>query len=211
MTTLTIDTADSAEAIGRAAWAKLCPPRHPFLNADFLSIVERHGTAGARWGWQARHLVARNAEAAVVGLLPLYLKSNSHGEFIHDWNWAAAYRQLGRKYYPKLFSGIPHTPVAGPRLLVADGPDAAAIRRALIDSAIELVAELRLSSWHVALPSAEDAAALDGAGLLASHDVQFQWLDPGYGDFDGYLAAFTADKRRKVKAERPLSFPRRRS
>jgi len=61
------------------------------------------------------------------------LRFNSHGDFIHDWSWAAAYQQMGRAYYPKLLNGLPHTPAAGPRLLVSPGPDAPAIRRALID------------------------------------------------------------------------------
>jgi predicted N-acyltransferase len=107
----------------------------PFLNADFLAIIERHGAAARAWGWTPCHLVASDAGNTIVGLLPLYVKTHSHGDFIYDWSWAAAYRQLGREYYPKLMSCLPHTPVAGPRLLVADGPDAAAIRQALVDGA----------------------------------------------------------------------------
>ena len=38
--------------------------------------------------------------------------------------------------------------------------------------------------------------------MLISHNVQFKWLDNGCGDFDGYLASFAAEKRRKVRAER---------
>lgn len=202
MPKITIAVADSAEAVGREAWDALCPPDDPFLNADFLTALERHGAAGRRWGWRAHHLVATAADRGAVGILPLYLKSNSHGEFIHDWAWASAYRQLGREYYPKLLTGLPHTPAAGQRLLVADGPGAAAIRRALIAAAKEMVAEYDLSSWHVAFPAEDESALLLADGLLVSHDIQFQWSDPGYGDFDGYLAAFSAEKRRKVKAER---------
>jgi len=32
--------------------------------------------------------------------------------------------------------------------------------------------------------------------------VQFHWLAGDYGDFDAYLGTFTAEKRRKVRAER---------
>lgn len=202
MAKIKILAVDSAEAIGQEAWALLAPPRHPFLNAHFLPILERHGAAGRRHGWRAHHLVAEDDTGTVVGILPLYLKSNSHGEFIYDWSWAAAYRQLGRAYYPKLFTGLPHTPATGPRLLVAPGPDGNAIRRALIDSALAVVAEKDLSSWHVAFPAEADSGLLEDVGLLAGSDVQFHWIDPGFGHFDGYLAAFAAEKRRKVKAER---------
>jgi predicted N-acyltransferase len=131
MPNITISTCPAAEAIPQEAWERLCPPDHPFLNADFLTILERHGAAGKPWGWAARHLVARDEEDRIVGLLPLYTKFHSHGDFIHDGSWADAYRQLGRDYYPKLMTGIPHTPAAGPRLLVADGPATDGINRSL--------------------------------------------------------------------------------
>ena len=202
MNRITISTCAAAEAIPRDVWARVCPPGDPFLNADFLAILEHHGAAGRACGWAARHLLANDACGAVLGVLPLYLRANSHGDFIHDWSWASAYQQLGKVYYPKLLSGLPHTPAAGPRLLVAPGADGGAVRRALIDGALALASEYGVSSWHVAFPGADDRAELQQAGLLASHNVQFQWHDQACGDFDGYLASFAADKRRKVRAQR---------
>jgi predicted N-acyltransferase len=199
---LVISSIPAANAVAREAWTRLCPVGHPFLNADFLAIIERHGAAAPAWGWTPRHLVASDERGAVVGLLPLYGKTHSHGDFIYDWAWAAAYRQIGRQYYPKLMSCIPHTPVAGPRILVGQGPDAVAIRQALIDGARTLAIRSGASSWHVALPGDDEIPLLERAGLLLSHDVQFHWEDPGCGDFDGYLATFSAAKRRKVRAER---------
>ena len=202
MTRITVTTHAAAEAIPREVWQAVCPPGDPFLNADFLAILERHGAAGSEYGWVARHLVATDTRGAVLGVLPLYLRSNSHGDFIHDWSWASAYRQLGRVYYPKFLSGLPHTPATGPRLLVAAAADASAVRRALIDGALALTGEYGASSWHVAFPGDDDRAALLDAGLLTSHNVQFHWQDSDFGDFDGYLATFAADKRRKVRAQR---------
>lgn len=202
MSSFSITCHQNADAIPREVWVRLCPPGHPFLNADFLPILERHGAAGRDWGWVARHLVASDEGGAVVGVLPLYVRFNSHGDFIHDWSWASAYQQLGRPYYPKLFSGLPHTPAAGPRLLVVEGGTAPAIRRALINGAQALAMEYEASSWHVAFPGGEDLEALQAAGLLTSHNVQFHWIDNSCGDFDGYLATFAAEKRRKVRAER---------
>ncbi len=199
---ISIRTASAASDIAPAAWARLCPPGHPFLNADFLTIIERHGAAAPASGWTPRHLVASDPQGAILGLLPLYVKTHSHGDFIYDWSWAAAYRQLGRAYYPKLISCVPHTPVAAARLLVADNPQAAVIRQALVDGARALASRYGVSSWHVALPGDEETRLLQSAGLLISHDVQFHWIDPGCGDFDGYLATFSAAKRRKVRAER---------
>lgn len=202
MTALTVTALDSADAISPATWARLSPPGDPFLNANFLKIIERHGIAGPDWGWLAHHLVATDAQDTVVGILPLYLRFNSHGDFIRDWSWADVYQQLGRQYFPKLLSGLPHTPATGRRLLVAEGPQAPIVRRALIDAAQALATKYDASSWHVAFPDDADRETLQAAGMLISHNVQFQWLDRGCGDFDGYLASFSSEKRRKVRAER---------
>lgn len=202
MTTYTVSPCSSAEEIPTTAWDRLAPAGHPFLNADFLRISERHGAAGRPCGWLAQHLLARDAQGRIVGLLPLYLRANSHGDFIHDWAWASAYRESGRAYYPKLTSALPHTPASGPRLLVDTAADEAAVRRALIDAAKALAEAYDVSSWHVAFPAAEEREVLRAAGLLLSHHVQFHWHAGNMQNFDDYLAAFTAEKRRKVRAER---------
>lgn len=177
---ISVSSRSSASAIPGEAWTRLCPAGHPLLNADFLAIVERHGAAAPESGWTARHLAASDESGAVVGLLPLYIKSHSHGDFIYyDWSWAAACRQLGRQYYPKLMSCLPHTPVAGTRILVAEA--SAAIRQALVEAAKALAHRCAASSWHVALATEAKPTGC-GAGLLISRDIQFHWLDPGCGD-----------------------------
>ncbi|MDP3539969.1 MAG: GNAT family N-acetyltransferase [Azonexus sp.] len=202
MTTAAISTVSSARLIERADWENLTPAAHPFLNADFFEILERHETAGPACGWQARHWVAKDSDGAVLGLLPTYIKANSHGDFVRDWSWASAYEQLGKIYYPKLLSALPHTPASGPRLLVKAGEDKLATQHALVETVKAYVSANQLSSWHIALPAADEVDLLQSHGLLVSHDVQFHWRDKGYGDFDGFLAAFPSEKRRKVKAER---------
>jgi uncharacterized protein len=202
MPTISVIDANSAGRIARGDWERLTPADHPFLNRDFFALMEQHETAGPACGWQAHHRVATNADGEIVGLVPTYIKTNSHGDFVRDWSWAAAYQQLGKTYYPKLLSGVPHTPACGPRLLVAPGTDSDRIRSLLIEDTKTLVAEKGFSSWHVALPATDEVELLRSHGLLVSHDVQFHWRDHDYGDFDGYLAAFPSVKRRKVKAER---------
>ena len=51
--------------------------------------------------------------------MPLYLKSHSRGEYVFDHAWADAFERYGLRYYPKLLSAVPFTPVTGPRLLAA--------------------------------------------------------------------------------------------
>ncbi len=202
MSPITVVAVNSAAAIDAADWRRFCPPGDPFLAGDFLAILERHGTAGQECGWSACHLVAKADTGVVLGILPLYLRTNTYGDFTGDWSWENAYRQAGLRYYPKLLSGLPHTPATGPRLLVGPGSVGEAARGALLDAAKNMVAGHGLSSWHVAFPAETEIPALTEAGLLIGAHVQFHWLDRGFGDFDGYLASFNAENRRKVKAQR---------
>jgi predicted N-acyltransferase len=202
MERIRVDVAPSAESIPREAWERLCPAAHPFLNADFFAITERHGAANREWGWRAMHLVARDDAGTVCGVLPLYLKSNGYGDFIHDWAWAGAYERLGKAYYPRLVTGLAHTPATGPRILVGCGVHADEMRSALIAAARQIAGEMGVSSWHVGFPEAHELEALSSVGLLTSVDVQYHWRNEGHADFESYLGSFASVRRRKVRAER---------
>ena len=55
-------------------------------------------------------LVLARHRGRLQGAVPLYLKTNSYGEFIFDWAWADAAHRNGIRYYPKLVAAIPFTP-----------------------------------------------------------------------------------------------------
>ena len=96
MPPISITAVSAAREIESGDWARLSPGQHPFLNADFFGILEDHETAGPACGWLANHLLASGENGAVLGLAPTYVKLNSHGDFVRDWSWAAAYEQLGK-------------------------------------------------------------------------------------------------------------------
>jgi predicted N-acyltransferase len=132
----------------------------------------------------------------------MYRKLHSWGEFVFDFAWAQAHTRSGLPYYPKLIACVPFTPATGPRLLVAPGERAPALRRELLRQALELARAEGLSSFHVLFPEMEQARELIAQGLLLRHDCQFHWHNRGYGDFEQFLAGFTAEKRKKAHRER---------
>ena len=184
------------DAIAPATWDALAGGQ-PFLTHAFLSALHTAGCAIPRTGWKPRYLTAWR-EHALVGALPLYAKAHSYGEYVFDWGWAEAYRRHGRRYYPKLLAAIPFTPVPGPRLLSSE----AAVRRALLEYALDAVRRGAYSSLHVLFPPADEAAEGEALGMIPRRGVQFHWLNEGYRDFTDFLAAFSHDKRKKVKQER---------
>ena len=90
---------------------------NPFISHDFLSSLEDSFSVGGRTGWQPRHLLAEDADGALLGAAPCYVKTHSRGEYVFDHGWAEAFERAGGDYYPKLQVAVPFTPVTGPRLL----------------------------------------------------------------------------------------------
>jgi len=192
----------SIAEIDAASWNAVAGSAQPFVRHEFLLALEASGCAAPRTGWSPRHLLLEDARGRLLAAMPLYRKGHSRGEFVFDFSWANAYAQHGLKYYPKLLTAIPFTPVAGPRLLVRPGPDAAAMTAALIQAAAGYARSEDLSSWHILFPSVADQSSLNSAGLIERRDCQFHWFNQGYSSFEAFLGGFTAEKRKKAKRER---------
>jgi uncharacterized protein len=192
---------DSIAQIDAQRWNALAGGTQPFLRHEFLLALEESGCAAPRTSWDPKHLVVEDSGGDLAAAMPLFRKSHSRGEFVFDFSWAGAYAQQGLRYYPKLLTAVPFTPVSGPRLMVSSQADARATK-ILTRAAIEYAREERMSSWHVLFPTDETAADLDRAGLILRRDCQFQWFNHGYDSFESFLATFTAEKRKKAKRER---------
>ena len=189
--------------IGREAWdACASPSGDPFLSFDFLDACEASGSAVPREGWAGRHLSLVDETGRVLGVMPLWLKGHSQGEYVFDHSWAEAYQRAGGRYYPKLLSAVPFTPVTGPRFLAHPDADAVPVRQALLQGAIALTEQLGVSSLHVNFPTEGDWTAMGEAGLLLRQDMQFVWRNDGYATFEDFLAALSANRRKTIRRER---------
>ncbi|XP_050288699.1 uncharacterized protein LOC126727193 isoform X1 [Quercus robur] len=93
---------------------------NPFLTHGFLSSLEESNCAVKETGWMPRHMIVKDECENILGVVPLYLKSHSYGEFVFDHSWADAYYNFGARYYPKLQCCVPFTPVTGPRILICN-------------------------------------------------------------------------------------------
>jgi uncharacterized protein len=199
---IAIRLVERIEKIGADAWDACAGQDNPFLTYAFLHALEASGSATAETGWRPQHLVAEDSRGRIVGVVPMYLKSHSYGEYVFDHGWADAYRRAGGRYYPKLQVSVPFTPVTGPRLLVADRPDRAAIRAGLVE-ALEMVADRsRVSSLHVTFCTGEEAEAFADGGFLIRSGFQYHWKNNGYRSFDDFLAALSHGKRKSIRKER---------
>jgi hypothetical protein len=188
-------------AVPRAEWNALVGEESPFLEWEWLATLEDAGVVGTATGWTPQPLVARR-DGRVIAACPLYVKANSEGEFVFDWSWADAAARAGIRYYLKLLVGVPFTPVAGARVLVAPGePRAAWVRRFGL-ALREICRANALSSVHVNFCLPDEVGPLEEAGFRLRLGIQYHWHNEGFRDFEDYLARFRSKRRNQIRRER---------
>ncbi|HHG90433.1 MAG TPA: N-acetyltransferase [Devosia sp.] len=194
----------STSSIEADIWNALVPgtnavPDNPFLDHAFFLALEASGSAVPETGWQPQHIVLSRGQTP-VGLMPLFLKSHSQGEYVFDHAWAEAIERAGGRYYPKLQCSVPFTPVSAPKLLVPSGE--AELKSALLDTAQHLAERLSASSVHATFVTEQEAELAENNQWLVRHDTQFHWHNKGYSDFIAFLASLSSRKRKAIKRER---------
>jgi uncharacterized protein len=189
----------SLKHIKADVWDALANPKgqpfNPFVSHAFLSSLEDSGSATARTGWAASHLILEDGDK-VLGLVPCYLKNNSMGEYVFDHGWADAFTRAGGNYYPKLQISVPFTPATGPRLLAAD------VHKPKLLKGLEAAAQqLGASSAHITfLPEADWSSAPQN--WLNRQDIQFHWHNQEFKNFADFLASLSSSKRKNIRKER---------
>ncbi len=193
-------TVSSINEIDPQQWNALANPPdqpfNPFVAHEFLASLEDSKSVAPETGWAPMHVALEEA-GTVVGVVPLYVKGDSQGEYIFDHHWADAYARAGGRYYPKLLSAVPFTPVLGPRLL------APASQKLNLSAALRQITEQTgASSLHVNFIPEDDKQALALNGFLPRMGEQYHWFNRDYKCFDDFLAALSSRKRKAIRRER---------
>lgn len=184
-----------------ASWNRLVGDASPFLEWEWLSSLEESGCVGAGSGWTAKHLTLWDG-STLVAACPLYLKDHSQGEFIFDHGWADAAYRAGIPYYPKLLVAVPFTPATGQRFLVHPDLRRSELVPQLAHALRDLCRANQLSSVHVNFALPEEIECLAQNGFEVRRGYQFQWINPGWTNFDDYLDGFRSKRRVQIKRER---------
>ncbi len=195
----------SLKEIKQNQWNALLDDDNPFLRYEFLSALEENNCLGEKFGWFPHHLVAYDNNGKLIAATPLYIKTNSYGEFVFDWSWASAYEQTGLNYYPKIISSIPYTPVTGKRLLIAPNlPTIEKIKIAdnMVNTCVQEAQNLHMSGIHWLFNQAEECDYFKNNNLMLRLGCQYHWHNQSYTSFENFLESFVSRKRKKVKQER---------
>ncbi|MEI8395320.1 MAG: GNAT family N-acetyltransferase [Rhodospirillaceae bacterium] len=188
-------------------WDACAGSDNPFVSHAFFSALEESGSVSGRTGWLPMHLAVRDRRGPhwpggrLAGVVPMYLKNHSFGEYVFDHGWAEAYEQAGLQYYPKLQIAVPFTPVTGPRLLIRSDADSRALP-ALVGTLEQVARNQKVSSIHATFCTEAEWQALGATGWLQRLGIQYHWYNRGYRTFDDFLGTLTARKRKAIRKER---------
>jgi hypothetical protein len=205
----TIKAVDSIGEVGAAAWNACANPANaglaydPFLSFAFLDALETSESAVAGTGWAPYHLVLENEDqAGVLGVVPMYLKNHSSGEYVFDHGWAEAFERAGGRYYPKLQISVPFTPATGRRLLISASDHQQQLESHLLGGVMQLAEKMAVSSVHITFAEKTQWDHMGELGFLQRTHNQFHWQNDGYQTFDDFLSALSSKKRKNIRRER---------
>ena len=192
---------NSINTIDHKSWNSMIPKnQYPFLKYEFLELLEKTQCVGEGTGWYPAHITIEES-SNILGAMPLYIKTDSSGEFVFDYSWANAFYHHGLDYYPKLVTSIPFTPASGPRILVKSKDKKQEIFNLILTGIEKLSQENKISSWHILFPDKEELDSYKD-NLSIRKNAQFIWFNDNYKSFDDFLEKFRSRHRKNLLKER---------
>lgn len=188
--------------VDRDAWDSLAMPlATPFLEWDWLRLMEISGSTTAKTGWLPHHLTVWSGQD-LIAAAPMYIKGHSAGEFVFDHVWADVAGRLGIAYYPKLVGMSPFTPMSGYRFLIAGDENELDLTTVMVTEINRLCRRYGMSGSSFLFVDPRWHRDMLNQGFLGWRHQSFAWKNHGYQTFDDYLAIFNSNQRRNIKRER---------
>jgi predicted N-acyltransferase len=173
----------------------------PVLRWHWLEALEFSGTAAPARGWTPSHLVLRRG-GELVAAVPLYVRTDTYGEFVWTEPLEEACAQIGYPWTPRAVSTVPATPVAGRRLLTGPGIERGLGMGLLVRALLELAQSRGLASVNLHFCAADEVEPLRNAGFLERNQWQYWWTRSDASDFEGFLGRLKGKTRRSIRRER---------
>ncbi|MEQ9619917.1 MAG: GNAT family N-acetyltransferase [Deltaproteobacteria bacterium] len=192
---------DSISGIDKDQYNAIADARNPFLEYEFLEALEISGSVGPHTTWDPRHIILRDKDR-IIGAISAYIKLDSYGEYIFDWEWARAFENAGISYYPKIVVAIPFTPATGARILVHPEYPFNQCAETMVKSLISLCAQENCSSIHVLFLTEDERVFLEKRGFLTRKTHQYHWKNRNYKLFEDFLSDIRSGRKKQIRKER---------
>ena len=185
--------------IDRDSWNSLAlDSRTPFYEWEWLALLEQSGSIDISTGWQPLH-VSFSRNGLLAGIMPLYLKSHSHGEFVFDYRWADLAGQLNIPYYPKIVGTVPATPSGFYRLFCSDPSQMGTFLTRGISTLEDVCRNNRIAGINFLF--CDPAFARELKDFYLWENQSYLWINRGYSRFDDFLKELSKNHRRNIRRE----------
>ncbi len=192
---------NSIGVIDKNQYNDIVDPENPFLEYEFLEALEKSGCVGGKTGWIPQYLVLSDYEK-IIGAITFYIKFDSYGEYIFDWQWADAFHNAGLQYYPKVVAAIPFTPANGTRILVHPSCSFEECALRMINYLIEFCKKENFSSIHFLFLTKKEQKFMEKLGFLPRKTHQYHWFNRNYESFNDFLDDLRSNRKKQIRRER---------
>lgn len=173
----------------KSDWEYLDDKNFPFLSKYFFQTLEDSKSIGEGTGWNPLYFTDdKNATFS-------FIKDQSYGEYIFDWDWANFYHQNKVAYYPKLTSMIPFTSVTTPHFL-GGLPDR------LMQAYEKFYSEHDFSSSHFLFLPEDELSFFRSYDYIIRDSFQYHFENHSYDNFEDFLGHLKNKKAKQIRKER---------
>jgi uncharacterized protein len=192
---------DSISGVGKDAYNEIIDRENPFLEYEFLEAMEKSGCVGPLTAWEPKHIILNDGDR-IAGAITAYVKFDSYGEYIFDWEWARAFENARLSYYPKMVVAIPFTPATGMRISVHPDYNFEECARIMVDRLKDLCEEEKCSSIHFLYLTDKESTFLEKDGFLTRVTHQYHWKNRNYRCFEDFLSDIRSGRKKQIRKER---------
>ncbi|MCH7519086.1 MAG: GNAT family N-acetyltransferase [Candidatus Dadabacteria bacterium] len=196
-----INVYNSISSLDKELYNDIVDTENPFLEYEFLEALEKSDCVGPHTTWNPRYIVLTDNDK-IIGAITSYVKLDSYGEYIFDWEWARAFESSGLSYYPKLVVAIPFTPATGTRILVHSDYSFQECAQTMVKRLIQLSVEEKCSSVHFLYLTENEHIFLEKYGFLSRKTHQYHWKNRNYNSFDDFLCDMRSGRKKQIRKER---------
>jgi hypothetical protein len=182
-------------------WNRLAiPMKNPFLEWEWLYMLEKSKSISPARGWYTNHLTLYDNNR-MIAAAPLYIKTNSDGEYVYDIDWLNIANRNDIPYYPKMVGMTPMTPVPGYRFLVDSRYDEMFVTRMMVNLISQYCKQKKIAGCHFLYVDSKWISIMHYMRFVEWKHYTFQWHNQSYKSFDDFLQNLKSSHRRNIKKE----------
>ena len=168
-----------------------------------MESLEKSYCIGENTGWKPHYILLENKKNVLSGILTFFVKFDSYGEYIFDWEWAGAFHQAGLSYFPKVVVAIPFTPANGVRFLLEKDLPLKNVVSIFLNVLMKFCEGNQISSIHFLCLTESEQCLLENFGsFFPGSRINTIGLTINYQSFQDFLDNIHSKRKKQIRKER---------